>query len=81
MGKEINGKIISYDYGELIKEFKADMIEGLLGEVCWIVRGDEQCGYRPITDYYYDLSESGQKVELAKTQSVLDEMIEMNKLF
>ena len=80
MGRRINGMNISFDYDDLIEEFKADMHEGLLGDTCWIVRGEEQLGYKPIIDYFYDLSMVKEKVELAKTQTVLDEMLEMNRI-
>lgn len=74
---------VSYDYTDLITEFKADIAEGLLQTRCYIVRGEPIEDYRPVIDYYYHLAAvaQGVKAELAKTKDVLAEMEKMNSLF
>lgn len=74
----------SYDYSELLEEFKQDMAEGLLGGYCYVVRGDwlEVLEYAPITDYYYTLDEARDDTVIKmQTEVVLREMEKWNKMF
>lgn len=74
---------ISYDYSELIEEFEADIAEGLLGDTCYIVRGDlvDAMQYFPIVSYFYTLDDAeGETVEERPTEAVLREMKVYNQI-
>lgn len=75
---------ISYDYSELIKEIKMDILEGLLDEYIYIVRGDfiEALGTSPVIDYYYtaDEIEEGDMAEKVRTSAVLAELEFYNQI-
>lgn len=74
----------SYDYSELIEEIKTDMLEGLLDEYIYIVRGDfiEAIGTSPIIDYYYSVDEieEGIVAEKVRTSDVLVELEFFNRI-
>lgn len=75
---------ISYDYSELIEEIKTDMLEGLLDEYIYIVRGDfiEAIGTSPVIDYYYSVDEieEGIVAEKVRTSAVLVELELFNRI-
>ncbi|HFU3963993.1 TPA: hypothetical protein ACGO2U_001992 [Streptococcus suis] len=74
----------SYDYTELIEEIKTDMLEGLLDEYIYIVRGDfiEAIGTSPVIDYYYSPEEieDGDVAEKVRTTALLVELELYNKI-
>lgn len=75
----------SYDYEELIHEFREDISEGLLSEYCYIVRGEwiEALEYAPIIDYYYDLRDvdmDAETVQKIRTDVALREMEKWNEI-
>lgn len=74
----------SYDYSELIEEIKTDMLEGLLDEYIYIVRGDfiEAIGTSPVIDYYYSPEEieDGDVAEKVRTTALLVELELYNKI-
>ncbi|HFI0084985.1 TPA: hypothetical protein ACGORA_000375 [Streptococcus suis] len=74
----------SYDYTELIEEIKTDMLEGLLDEYIYIVRGNfiEAIGTSPVIDYYYSPEEieDGDVAEKVRTTALLVELELYNKI-
>lgn len=75
-----DGINISYDYENLLEEFRADLHE-FSPKLVAIVREDREV-YKPIIDYY--LPQSFNKIdepcEIVYAKDVLEEMEDMNKL-
>lgn len=80
MARRINGKLISYDYSELLRELAMD-IEEFNVSTLGIVRGKEREGYKPIIDYYLpNLDLINEPVEIVNVEDVLEEMQELNSI-
>ena len=79
------GMFMSYDYEELLQEFKGDVLSGeFKKDTVFIEREDRSdTTYSPIVDWYYSFDEVPKGVTVEKTtpQKVIDEMVKYNSMF
>ena len=80
MARLINGIRVSYDYTELLNEFKFDQEHYIDGKV-FVERKQGEL-YNPIVDWYYSMEQvpHGTRVELMTAEAVIAEMEELNTL-
>lgn len=73
-----------YDYEELIADLKEDIATGNVGDKIVVIRyRRDDTDYRPIRDYLYEGEMVGENEEYSfeKTDDVLEEMEDMNRIF